>query len=151
LQFIADLLGFSNRLNSDKLIGALTDVVKFRQNTVMEVSHRKETVVGDERRLTTADLLAPSMQLTKSALQTMTVNCSMNYIHRNDRKNVMPRFSRNSHNSNNSNNRYTGLIQFNLHQLASPIKNWTISLEPGFTAHIHMLMATSIFGLRKNC
>lgn len=68
------MLGFSNRLNSDKLRGALTDVVKFWQNTMMEVGarHSKQTIAGDKRRLTTADLLTPLTQFTKFTLQIIT-------------------------------------------------------------------------------
>jgi len=75
LEFTAEPLCFGNRLNGNKLVGALTDVVQLWQDTVMEVGagQCKQTIAGDECRLTATDLLAPSTQLAQSMLQTLTV------------------------------------------------------------------------------
>jgi len=60
-EFIAKLLGSSDRPSADKLVSALTDVVEFGQNTVMKVraGDGKQTIGGDKRRLTEVYSLAP--------------------------------------------------------------------------------------------
>jgi len=46
--------------------------------------------------------------------------------------------------THNNNNPLTAIIQINLCQPATPVKNWRILLEQGFTAML-LLMATSKF------
>ena len=52
-------------------------------------------------------------------------------------------------NNNNNSHRFTASIQVNLHQPASPVKNWRFLLVQSFNAHMPLLTATSIFRLER--
>ena len=45
--------------------------------------------------------------------------------------------------------RFTASIQVNLHQPASPVKNWRFLLVQSFNAHMPLLTATSVFRLER--
>lgn len=78
MQFTVKLLCVGCQLTTDRLVGALTDVVKLWQYAVVEVGtgDGEQTVTGDECRLTAVHLLAPATQLTQLTLQSTTVSSS---------------------------------------------------------------------------
>ena len=78
LKFSNKLLSFGNRLSCNRFVGALTDVVEFRENAVTKVraGHSEQTVGGDKSWFTTADSFTPLTQLAKLSLQAVNTNYS---------------------------------------------------------------------------